>query len=177
MRQVHVFQPPGDANALGRVKFLFPNKHDVYLHDTPSKGLFASTSRAFSHGCVRVRDPLKLAEVILAADKNMSRVEIDKLANSGPENNEVKLGAPIPIHLTYFTASVDDEGKLHLYNDVYGHEQRVHLGLEGKTHLIVQPREEKFTPPSAEERRRYAEQRQQKQATPVENFFKGIFNF
>ena len=176
MRQIHIYQPPGEANALGRVKFLFPNRHDVYLHDTPTKGLFASTSRAFSHGCVRVRDPLKLAEVILGNDKNMSRAQIDQLANSGPENNEVKLGSPIPIHLTYFTAWVDDDGKLQTANDIYGHEYRVQLGLEGKTHLIAQPREEKYAPPSAEERRRYAEQRQQK-ATPVEKWFKEVFNF
>jgi L,D-transpeptidase YcbB len=179
MRQVHIFQPPGDANALGRVKFLFPNKHDVYLHDTPSKGLFANTTRAYSHGCVRVRDPLKLAEVILSNDKKMSRPEIDRLAGSGPDNNEIKLGAPIPIHLTYFTAWVDDAGKLHTAPDIYGHENRVHMGLDGKTHLIAQPREEKYVPPSSDDRRRFAEARkQQKQlSNPVETFMKSIFNF
>ncbi len=179
MRQVHIFQPPGEGNALGRVKFRFPNKHDVYLHDTPSKGLFANASRAYSHGCVRVRDPLKLAEVLLGNDRNMSRDEIDRLANKGPENNELKLAAPVPIHLTYFTAWVDDDGKLQTAADIYGHENRVHMGLEGKAHLIAQNREEKFSPPSQDERRRFAEARRQKQeqANPVENFMKSIFNF
>ncbi len=179
MREIHIYQPPGDANALGKVKFRFPNKHDVYLHDTPSKSLFANATRAYSHGCVRVRDPLKLAEVILANDKNMSRADVDKLANLGPDNNELKLARPIPIHLTYFTAWVDDDGKLQTASDIYGHENRVHLGLEGKTHLIVQPKEEKYTPPSLEDRRRVAENRRQKQATadPVGTFFKSIFNF
>ncbi len=179
MRQVHIFQPPGEANALGKVKFRFPNKHDVYLHDTPSKSLFANSSRAFSHGCVRVRDPLKLAEVILANDKNMTRADVDRLANNGPENNELKLASPIPIHLTYFTAWVDDDGKLQTASDIYGHESRVHLGLEGKTHLIAQPREEKFNAPSAEDRRRFAEARRDRQqsADPVGGFFKSIFNF
>jgi L,D-transpeptidase YcbB len=179
MRQVHIFQPPGDANALGRVKFRFPNKHDVYLHDTPSKSLFANSVRAYSHGCVRVRDPMKLAEVILGGDKKMSRADMERLATSGPDNNEIKLNTPVPIHLTYFTASVDDAGKLHLVSDIYGHENRVQLGIEGKTHLIAQPKEEKYTPPSAEDRRRFAEtRRQQKQEiNPLENFMKSIFNF
>ncbi len=179
MRQVHIYQPPGDANALGKVKFRFPNKHDVYLHDTPSKNLFANASRAYSHGCVRVRDPLKLAEVLLANDKNMSRADVDRLANNGPENNELKLATPVPIHLTYFTAWVDDDGKLQTASDIYGHENRVHMGLEGKAHLIAQPKEEKFTPPSAEDRRRFADARRERQQVtdPVGGFFKSIFNF
>ena len=176
MRQVHIFQPPGEANALGRVKFLFPNKHDVYLHDTPSKSLFNATDRAFSHGCVRVRDPLKLAEIILGADKGMTRAQINQLAQSGPDNNEIKLSQPIPIHLTYFTAWVDDNGKLQTAADVYGHEPRVQLGIEGKANLIAQPREERYAPPTAEERRRFAQQRQP-QSTPVEKWFKDVFNF
>ena len=180
MRQVHIFQPPGEANALGKVKFLFPNKHDVYLHDTPSKSLFNEQVRAFSHGCMRVRDPLKLAEVILSNDKGWTRAQVDKQATSGPDNTEIKLTTPIPVHITYFTTWVDDEGKLHTVNDIYGHEQRIQLGIEGKTHLIAQPREEKFVPPSAEERRRFAEQRrqrQQAQSDPVGNWVKSVFNF
>jgi hypothetical protein len=81
--------------------------------------------------------------------------------------------------LTYFTAWVDDAGKLQTASDIYGHENRVHLGLEGKTRLIVQPKEEKYIPPSPEDRRRVAESRRQKQATadPVNAFFKSIFSF
>ena len=177
MRQVHIFQPPGEGNALGRVKFLFPNKHDVYLHDTPSKSLFNDQVRAYSHGCMRVRDPLKLAEVILAADKGWTRAQVDKQAISGPDNTEIKLTTPVPVHITYFTAWVDDDGKLQTVNDIYGHEQKIHLGLEGKMHLIAQQREERFSPPSAEERRRFAEQRQKKSSDPLGEWVKSVFNF
>ena len=69
MRQFHVYQPPGGGNVLGVVKFRFPNKHDVYMHDTPDKKLFEASVRTFSHGCMRVRDPMKLAELLLAEDK------------------------------------------------------------------------------------------------------------
>ena len=180
MRQVHIFQPPGASNALGRVKFLFPNKHDVYLHDTPAKSLFNETSRAYSHGCMRVRDPLKLAEVILSADKGWTRAQVDRQAESGPENTEIKLTTPIPVHITYFTAWVDDDGKLQTVKDIYGHENRIQLGLEGKINLIAQQREERYAAPSAQERRRYADQREQRQrksSDPVGDWVKSVFNF
>ena len=177
MRQVHIFQPPGEANALGRVKFLFPNKHDVYLHDTPSKSLFNQSVRAYSHGCMRVRDPLKLAEVILSNDKGWTRAQVDKQATSGPDNTEIKLTTPIPVHITYFTAWVDDDGKLQTVADIYGHENRIQLGLEGKINLIAQQREDRYTPPSAEERRRYAAQHQKKSSDPVGEWVKSVFNF
>ena len=176
MRSVHIFQPPGEGNALGRVKFLFPNRHDVYLHDTPSKSLFNETSRAFSHGCIRVRDPLKLAEVILSHDKNWTREQVDRQATNGPENTEIKLERPIPIHITYFTAWVDDGDKLHTAKDVYGHEARVQLGIEGKANLIErEQRDELFAGPSRDERLRYAEEKRKK-TDPLGNWLKNIFN-
>ncbi|NOU06365.1 MAG: L,D-transpeptidase family protein [Hyphomicrobiaceae bacterium] len=179
MRQVHIFQPPGPANALGQVKFLFPNKHDVYMHDTPTKNLFNTTVRSYSHGCMRVRDPLKFAEVILGNDKGWSREQINRLANTGPDNNEVKLDKKVPVHVTYFTAWVDADGKMQTANDIYGHENRVQLGIEGKTHLIAQQKEEKFAPPTREERARIAQQRRQtaQQQDPIGNMFKSLFNF
>ncbi len=178
MRQVHIFQPPGQGNALGQVKFLFPNRHDVYLHDTPTKHLFAQSVRAYSHGCMRVRDPLKLAEVILSNDKGWTRAQVDRQANSGPDNTEIKLTTPIPIHITYFTAWVDDDGKLQTVADIYGHEQRVHLGLEGKTNLIAQSRgDDSYKPMTMEERRRYAQQYQKKSNDPVGDWVKSVFNF
>ena len=76
IRNYHVYQPPGRGNALGRVKFLFPNKHAVYMHDTPTKHLFRSRRRAYSHGCMRVRNPLKLAEVLLSQDRGWGRNRI-----------------------------------------------------------------------------------------------------
>lgn len=148
MRAFHVFQPPGSANALGQVKFMFPNKHDVYMHDTPHKALFNNPARAYSHGCMRVRDPLKFAELLLSHDKGWTMQQVVQAANNGPDNNEIKLTRKIPVHVTYFTTWVDEDGKLKVFNDIYGHETRVHLGLEGKAHLIVNPREEKYVPPS-----------------------------
>jgi L,D-transpeptidase YcbB len=133
----NVYQPSGDSNALGVVKFLFPNKHAVYMHDTPSKKLFNSEVRAFSHGCVRVRNPLQLAEQLLAADKGWNAKKIRELAWDGPENNIVKLDTPVPVHIAYFTASVDETGNISTFGDVYGHEKRITLALEGKHSLIA----------------------------------------
>ncbi len=148
LRAFHVFQPPGAGNALGVVKFLFPNKHDVYMHDTPQKPLFEQSARAFSHGCMRVRDPLKFAELLLAHDKGMTRAQVNQLAATGPDNNEIRLSKKVPIHITYFTAHVDDDGTMKTFSDIYGHEKKIHLGLEGKYHLIEQPKiESEKAPP------------------------------
>ena len=116
-------QPPGGRNALGRVKFLFPNEHAVYLHDTPSKSLFKRASRAFSHGCIRVQDPLKLAEVLLSTD-GWSRKDIDKAVASG-RNQHIKLTKKIPVHLAYWTAFADDQGVIQYRDDVYGRDERL----------------------------------------------------
>ncbi len=137
IRNFHVFQPPGRRNALGVVKFLFPNKHAVYMHDTPSKHLFKRTVRAYSHGCVRVRDPLRLAEVLLGHDKGWGRSKIDALVRSGPKNNQISLDRKIPVHVTYFTARINAAGKPVLVKDIYGHERRIQMGFDGKAHLIV----------------------------------------
>lgn len=133
----HVYQPSGDDNALGVVKFLFPNKHAVYLHDTPSKRLFNTARRTYSHGCVRVRNPVRLAEVLLASDKNWSAQRVRDLVEDGPEDNPVKLDAKLPVHITYFTASVDETGNVSTFADVYGHEHRITLALTGRADQIV----------------------------------------
>jgi L,D-transpeptidase YcbB len=176
MTQYHIFQPPGPANALGQVKFLFPNKHDVYMHDTPSKSLFNSSTRSFSHGCMRVRDPLKFAEIILSNDKGWDSAKVRQLANSGPENNEVKLGKKIPVHVTYFTLMAESDGKLRAYSDLYGHESRINLGIEGKAHLIPQPKEEKVSDWRKEAKERQQRVSVKRQQEPF-NLFKSIFNF
>ena len=95
---------------LGIVKFRFPNKHDVYMHDTPERHLFGGSMRTFSHGCMRVQNPIKLAEVLLAHDKGWPAEEVQSYVRRG---GEIKLTTPIPVHVTYFTAVVDDAGKLH----------------------------------------------------------------
>ncbi len=137
IRKFHVFQPPSRRNALGIVKFMFPNRHAIYFHDTPSKQLFKKKRRAFSHGCMRVRDPLKLAEVLLGSDKGWGRSKINALVSSGPKNNQIALSEKIPVHIAYFTASIDDRGKLSLFKDIYGHEKRLQMGLDGRAHLII----------------------------------------
>ncbi|MDX2201330.1 MAG: L,D-transpeptidase family protein [Hyphomicrobiaceae bacterium] len=136
IRRYSVIQPSGGENVLGVVKFRFPNKHDVYMHDTPTKKLFNATERAFSHGCIRVREPDKFAELILSVDQGWTAARVAAAIKSGQENQTINLKRKIPVHLTYFTASVSDDGKLRLFNDVYGHEHRIAMGLEGKAHLL-----------------------------------------
>ena len=132
-----VYQPSGDDNALGVVKFLFPNKHAVYLHDTPNKRLFSNEGRLYSHGCVRVRNPVRLAELILDSDKGWSKETVRDLLEDGPEDNPVKLQAKIPVHITYFTAVADEKLDVRLASDVYGHEKRISLALQGRFDRIV----------------------------------------
>lgn len=130
--EYNVYQPSGDDNALGQVKFLFPNKHQVYMHDTPSKRLFGERERTFSHGCVRVRNPVKLAEIVMAEDQGWPAKKVVQLTNDGPENNKVGLSREIPVHIMYFTAHSDEAGKIEFFRDVYGHENRIALALEGR---------------------------------------------
>ena len=131
-----IYQPSGDDNALGVVKFLFPNKHSVYLHDTPTKNLFNAASRAYSHGCVRLRNPVRMAELVLGADKGWDAARIKELAEDGPEDNAIRLDTRIPVHITYFTAAIDDAGKTVTFPDVYGHEKRIIQALEGHADQI-----------------------------------------
>ncbi len=126
-RNIQIRQPPGDDNALGSIKFLFPNEHSVYLHDTPSKSLFAKDVRAFSHGCVRVQNPLEFADVILAYQGGWTPQRLRKMV--GGRESWVNLPKRIPIHLVYFTAVVDDAGTLHTLPDIYGYNARVERAL------------------------------------------------
>ncbi len=132
IRNYHIFQPPGPKNVLGVVKFLFPNKHAVYLHDTPSKRLFNEKIRTFSHGCMRVRDPVRLAEVIMAEDKGWDTASVQQLLANGPPDNEVPLERPIPVHVTYFTVWIGDDMAASIFPDIYGHEKRIKLALAGR---------------------------------------------
>ena len=132
IRKFDVYQPSGPRNALGVVKLSFPNKHIVYFHDTPSKGLFNETSRAFSHGCIRVRNPVKLAEVVLNQDKGWDAAQVQSLMDADPEENPITLDHKVPVHITYFTAWIDDQGKEQSAKDVYGHEKRITQALQGR---------------------------------------------
>lgn len=112
-------QLPGSKNALGQVKFLFPNSFNIYLHDTPSKSLFNKDKRAFSHGCIRVSEPPKLASFLLGDDGNWDDTRIFEAMNAGTEKF-VKVKDPAEVFITYYTAWVDDAGRLQLREDVYG---------------------------------------------------------
>lgn len=112
-------QRPGKANSLGLVKFMFPNQYNVYLHDTPSHSLFARAGRAFSHGCVRVEEPMALAKYVLRDQAEWTTEAIDAAMHTGTEKS-VPLTQPIPVYLGYWTAHVDEAGILHFLKDVYG---------------------------------------------------------
>ena len=139
VRKYQFTQPPGVRNVLGVVKFRFPNRHDVYMHDTPEKHLFAQSSRAFSHGCMRVQNPMRLAEVILAYDKGWSAERVQSmLGRTGPI--DVTLEKSVPVHIAYFTATVDDQGALKTHGDLYGMDQRVASALAGRPIALPPPK-------------------------------------
>lgn len=114
----HIRQRPGAGNALGQVKFLFPNQHDVYLHDTPSKSLFARSFRAYSHGCVRVENPMEFAGALTQHEEGISRASLEGMF--GSREAWVNVQNHIPVHLAYFTLRVDEDGTIRSYGDVYG---------------------------------------------------------
>lgn len=117
-------QLPGEGNSLGKVKFLFPNSFNIYFHDTPAKSLFGKDKRAYSHGCIRLSDPTKMANYLLEGDPSWTPGKIDEAMNSGDEQY-VKLKKPVPVLITYYTAWVDDNGLLHFADDIYGHDKNV----------------------------------------------------
>jgi L,D-transpeptidase YcbB len=116
--KIGVQQPPGGDNALGELKFLFPNAHSIYMHDTPNRNLFSNASRAFSHGCVRVQNPREFAQVLLGWDGNKVDEQLAVGAESG-ESTNIELPAKVPVHLTYFTAWPDESGKISYFSDFY----------------------------------------------------------
>ncbi len=123
-------QDPGPNNALGRVKFIFPNKYFVYLHDTPSRSLFSRTRRTFSSGCIRVEYPLEFAEILLNDPEQWNIDKIEDLIESA-ETKTVHLGQPLPVFLLYWTAFVDD-GAINFREDIYGRDKPILAGLDGE---------------------------------------------
>jgi murein L,D-transpeptidase YcbB/YkuD len=124
-------QRPGPRNALGRAKFLFPNKFNVYLHDTPSRSLFARAERAFSHGCIRLERPIDLAEEVLGLQGGWNRQRIDGVLASG-DRTVVPVETPLPVHIAYFTAWVDS-GQPNFRGDIYKQDEKLIAALAGKT--------------------------------------------
>jgi murein L,D-transpeptidase YcbB/YkuD len=129
---IHIAQPPGDQNALGRLRFNFPNKFMVYQHDSNQKSLFANERRAESHGCMRVQDPLKYAEVLLSLVRPADGFSQDRIhALFGDSEVEIPFPALLPVHVTYQTAFVDDRGQLEFREDVYGHDEALLAIMKG----------------------------------------------
>jgi murein L,D-transpeptidase YcbB/YkuD len=130
---VAISQPPGPGNALGRSKFNFPNKFDVYLHDTPDKYLFAKDVRAFSHGCMRVQNPDQFGEQIASIGLPGEGFTAEKLTSMyGKSETMMPLKGKIPVHLTYQTAYVSDKGDLVIRDDIYGLDRRVIAAMKGE---------------------------------------------
>lgn len=134
IRSIPVVMGAGPSNPLGRVKFMFPNHHAVYMHDTPDKHLFNNSNRTYSHGCIRVRDPLQFAELILRETAGWTREDVEaQLTRNAPENHRVDLPTPVPVHNVYFTVIADEDGKLSTLSDIYGHDKRIAKALAGES--------------------------------------------
>jgi len=132
IRDYEVVQPPGGKNVMGVVKFTFPSQHTIFMHDTVDKWMFGRRARTLSHGCLRLRNPMRMAELVLLEDKGWDAARVDDVMRTGPRSNEIVINHKIPVHLVYFTARVDDDGKVRSFQDVYGHEKRITQALEGK---------------------------------------------
>jgi murein L,D-transpeptidase YcbB/YkuD len=142
IREYDVIQPNGAKSVLGRVKFSFPNPHTVFMHDTMARDryMFSMAQRTYSHGCMRVHNPMRLAEILLG-EEGWDAARVAQAFTNGPLDNEVTLEHRVPVHITYFTALVGDDGKLHTFPDVYGHERRIVLALEGRWREIDRGRD------------------------------------
>ncbi|HET8543436.1 MAG TPA: L,D-transpeptidase family protein [Pseudolabrys sp.] len=135
---LRVYQPPGERNALGRIRFNFPNQFLVYQHDTPDKKLFARDSRAFSHGCMRVQDPEKYAEVLLSLSQPEENFTIARIRSLyGGQERTINLKQPIPVHVTYQTAFVDEQGQLNFRHDIYGLDAATLKLMRGDERMIA----------------------------------------
>ena len=171
---VHIYQPPGEANALGRIRFNFPNRFLVYQHDTPDKYLFAHDTRAYSHGCMRVQDPAKYAEVLFNIARPTENWTADRIKRMfGTGEQDIQLPVPIWVHLTYQTAFVDDAGKLQMRHDVYNIDSRTVAAIKSERGMIepMQERKRDEEVASASHRRVAAPQQQPR----VFSFFESLF--
>ena len=128
-----VQQAPGVANALGQIKFMFPNQHSVYIHDTPSRSLFSERVRAFSSGCVRVEHPMELAKALLSTTGKWSNTDLQQTLDKGKTKN-ITLPESVPVHLVYLTSWVSESGELHFRKDIYKRDARLQLALLNPSH-------------------------------------------
>ncbi|HET6490839.1 MAG TPA: L,D-transpeptidase family protein [Syntrophales bacterium] len=124
-------QEPGPRNPLGRIKFMFPNKHSVYLHDTSDPQLFRKERRGFSHGCIRIEKPMEMAEFVMRGSKEWSRQKVEAVLKT-KETTAAYLPKPIPVHILYFTAWGNGDGTVHFLEDIYGRDERLDRALQQK---------------------------------------------
>jgi murein L,D-transpeptidase YcbB/YkuD len=140
-----VREKPGPKNSLGLVKFIFPNKLNIYLHSTPAVQLFLRSRRDDSHGCIRLQEPAKLADWVLSDQPKWTPEAIDDAMNTGPDNKTVPLKHSLPVVITYETARVDVDGKVHFFPDIYGYDQRLEQTLAHGDPFPVKPLPKKDT--------------------------------
>ncbi len=124
-------QKPGKNNALGKVKFMFPNNYHIYLHDTPTKGLFGETKRAFSHGCIRVENPKKLVNYLLRNNSSWNPERVDKILLTNVQTG-IRINPTVPVYIAYFTAWVDINGQLNFRNDLYDLDKKLSKEVFGE---------------------------------------------
>ncbi|HUW73604.1 MAG TPA: L,D-transpeptidase family protein [Methyloceanibacter sp.] len=172
IRRYEVYQPPGARNVLGLVKFRFPNTHDVYLHDTTQKHLFANAVRANSHGCMRVQNPDQFATVLLGHDQDWTAARVNSAMHGSIDANKVLLKQHIPVYLTYFTAQVDKDGSLKQFRDLYGHDRRMIAALNGRALPVGLPGSE-----VASESQRPPVRRGRRNAADFNAITRAIFDF
>ena len=176
---INVVQPPGAANALGRIKFNFPNKFQVYLHDTPEKSLFKYDRRAFSHGCMRVEDPTMFGQIMLHLTMNGPTPDSRQLYSMfGHDEKIFKLMRQPKVHLTYQTAFVDDAGKLELRDDIYGMDARMHAILhsdERKIADVPPPQDPKRDLATAKSNQEILRRVERREALNPFHFFEQLF--
>ncbi len=170
---VTITQPPGDGNALGRVRFSFNNRFSVFQHDTPDKGLFSETVRAYSHGCMRVQDPPKYAEVLLNIARPSEHWTAEKIRKmyGGGERDLPLQATPIWVHLTYQNAFVDDAGQLQIRRDVYNLDSRTLAAIKSERGVVEPMQERKREEVASTRQRRLAAP----QAPRVVSFFEALF--
>jgi L,D-transpeptidase YcbB len=171
---VHIYQPPGEANALGRIRFNFPNRFLVYQHDTPDKHMFAHDVRAYSHGCMRVQDPAKYAEIlfnIARPDENWTADKVKRMFGAGEQ--DIQLPAQIWVLLTYQNAFVDDAGQLQIRRDIYNIDSRTFAAIKSERGMIEPMQERK-----REQEVAATSQRRPGVAPPrTVSFFEALFGF
>jgi len=170
---VHIYQPPGEANALGRIRFNFPNRFLVYQHDTPDKHMFAHDVRAYSHGCMRVQDPAKYAEVlfnIARPNENWTADQVKRMFGTGEQ--DIQLPAQIWVLLTYQNAFVDDAGKLQTRRDIYNIDSRTLAAIKSERGMIEPLQERK-----REQEVVATSQRRPVAAPRTVSFFEALFGF